>query len=330
MHRPALLLALPLLLSSCFIYPDDKPCAADYGNDAPEYIQEQRDPQTGTCQSFGGGGGGGGACGDEWGGAQAERAPEPNFDWALCYQQCEGLDEATCLGTSACRAAYIDQSGSQTFYECWGTAPSGPIQGGNCEGLDAQECSRHDDCSAVHSSWEAPGPDGGFTNGIADFQSCIDESGMQGCYSDNDCGNGTHCNADTECLPAPGCGQDSDGDGLSDPCEPVCYGFCVPDPTPNPGTCTSDNVCDIPPPNCPVDTLPGILNDCWTGYCIPTSACESVAECPSLGESSCVSRSDCRAIYQGVDCSCNGESCTCTDWDFESCEASLDTTPAWP
>jgi hypothetical protein len=35
---------------------------------------------------------------------------------------------------------------------CWGTAPSGPIRGVPCAGLDAQQCSLHDDCQALHQN----------------------------------------------------------------------------------------------------------------------------------------------------------------------------------
>ena len=81
-------------------------------------------------------------------------------------------------------------------------------------------------------------------------------------------------------------------------------------------------------PACPVDTVPGILDNWWSGYCIPVHACQSVAECPGLGESACVNRSDCQAIYEGVDCSCVGDTCSCADWLFESCEAGSEMLPA--
>ena len=333
MIRPLLTLALPLLLAAC-IFPEDRHCV-DYPPTEPVPLQEQRDPQTGLCEAFGGGEYGGfSVCDDDqWGGAEAEGAPAWNQGWAVCYQQCEGLDEATCLGTSACRAAYLAddvyQAREQSFYECWGTAPSGPIQGGDCAGLDAQECSMHDDCSAVHGVYDIHGDEGGWTTSIADFQSCIDEDVMQGCYGDTECGDGFHCNADTECLPSPSCGGSN---GVGDaPCDTACYGFCVPDENPNPGTCTGDLSCfDTLAPNCPIDTVPGILDGCWSGYCIPVDDCSSVAECPALSESDCVLRSDCNALYEGVDCTCIGEACTCADWLFESCEAGIDTLPATP
>ena len=78
-------------------------------------------------------------------------------DWAVCFGSCQGYSETDCLAASGCRAAYIDpcagaacDDGELQFFECWGVAPSGPVQGGDCDILQADECSRHDDCSAVH------------------------------------------------------------------------------------------------------------------------------------------------------------------------------------
>ena len=86
----------------------------------------------------------------------ADIGAEPS--WGACYDQCTGLDEATCLDTPACRGAYVDicppnadcdLEGAIAFVECWAVDQTGPIQG-ECSGLDAWECSRHDDCVAYH------------------------------------------------------------------------------------------------------------------------------------------------------------------------------------
>jgi hypothetical protein len=271
-----LCLALPLLLTGCIISggSDPKPCDDILVDQAPSI--ELRDPESGVCtfQGGGGGGGGGGSC-DDWGGGgdptpspTEPQAPGAFLDWAACYQGCEGLDEQSCLTTSACRAAYIDEGGVSSFYECWGTAPSGPIQGGACENLDAFACSLHDDCSAVHGILEAPGDNGGFTNAIGYFERCV---------------------------PEPG--------------------------TPDAGECTGEVTCDALFPNCPADTLPGIRNGCYTGYCIPLDQCESLPACTTLPEDQCVARSDCEGLYQGVDCTCVGEVCSCTSWVFDGCES---------
>ena len=67
--------------------------------------------------------------------------------------------------------------------------------------------------------------------GYGNFAACASES-FQGCYSDEECGSGFDCTADTECLPPPGCGP-------GDTCPAVCYGRCVPDGS-DPGQCLED------------------------------------------------------------------------------------------
>jgi hypothetical protein len=138
---------------------DDPPCLYDRAGAAELAAIEYRDPYSGTCQSFGY------PCDDACGnGCPEYGAPQAQPDWALCYQACEGLGEATCKTTSGCRAIY---EGS-VFHECWGTAQSGPVQGGNCTALDAQECSRHDDCIAIHAQGTP----------IGQFQSCAAETSI--------------------------------------------------------------------------------------------------------------------------------------------------------
>lgn len=267
-------LAIPLLLSGCIISGGDtEPCENTRVEEAPSQIIEYRNPESGACQDFGGGGGGGGETCGNWGGNNDQADPiEPGgafLDWASCESQCEGLSEQNCLTTSACRVAYaIGLTGDQEFYECWGTAPSGPIQGGGCEGLDAYTCSQHDDCSPVHYLMEAFGGEGGFAISLGQFDHCIDEPGSN----------------------------------------------------PDPGECVGQIACDSLAPECPLNTVPGILDGCWSGYCIPQDQCQGLATCDTLPEDQCVARTDCDGLYQGVDCTCVGESCTCASWDFEGCE----------
>lgn len=149
------MLAIAALVSAAGCTGDDQCYSYDYANTrpiAPAY--QLRDPVTGTCQDFSWGG----DCGDPCAPCPLAGAEIAQPDWAQCYGQCEGLNEATCTNTSGCRAIY---NGS-TFYECWGVAPSGPIESISCTGLDAQECSRHDNCVAFH----APGTP------IGSFMSC--------------------------------------------------------------------------------------------------------------------------------------------------------------
>jgi hypothetical protein len=379
----AALLGLASLTTAtgCGIYGGDDDC--NYGGAAePDRLATGlRNPATGQCEYQGGGGG---TCNQGDYGGYAEEAPQAPVDWAMCWSACTGLDQDTCKVTPGCRAVEIGDclegwdcdSETFTYFECWATAPSGPVQG-PCEGLDAQECSRHDDCIARHYPSQggctggtgagdcAPQPDQGTPG---NFHSCVSEA-VSGCYSDADCGSGTHCNADEVCLPDPqGCGgTGTGGSGFGVPCEVACYGYCVPDNT-GAGSCYGDVLCDVVEPQCPINTVPGKADGCYTGYCIPwdqcsppidrglcyapvaclamppecpsgsvpgvkdgcwsgfcieMSACEAQAACSEIAnEPACVARTDCKAIYEGVNCSCDpAGNCTCQDWVFDACEA---------
>jgi hypothetical protein len=275
----SLLLALAVLASGCVLYGgdddgDDDVCA--YEGDIA--AAELRNPDTGSCESWGGGGG-------------CYGAPEPWPDWASCYSECEGLDEQGCLATSGCRAAYWQETcppwadcdaswQPPTFYGCWGTAPSGPTQGA-CDGLSAYDCSRHDDCVAVYDrDWNA-----GDEENYNRFSYCAPEPWTQGCYSDSECPAGYECTADTECYPPPGC---EDGQA----CPDVCYGRCVPSQNgceavdcgpgyhcelqcyPCDPVDPDDGSCDYP---CEVTCVPDSPNTCSDGMeCPPGSHCVEV------------------------------------------------------
>lgn len=239
---------LLVMVAGCFA--DDDQCAYyDYAGGAyPAY--ELRDPTTGVCEPYGNDY----YCDDPCQPCPATGAAEiAQPDWAMCYGACEGLDETTCKSTSGCRAAYAGDS----FYQCWATAPSGPVQGGDCSTYDALECSRHDDCVARHATGSP----------IGSFLSCAAESSVQ-----------------------------------------------------DPGSCVGTVTCNETPPDCPTGTLPGIRNACYTGYCIPYAQCDQLPACSELTEVACVGRSDCSPTYEGVGCTCNGTSCTCQSWVFDSCK----------
>src|SRR5262245_55402864 len=109
---------------------------------------QYRDPYSGQCQSFGNY-----DCDDPCGRPCPGLAPQP--DWGQCNVGREGLDEATCRATPSCRAIY--EGNNTNFHECWGVAQSGPI-GTSCYNLDAQACSSHDDCIAIHADGTPIGP----------------------------------------------------------------------------------------------------------------------------------------------------------------------------
>jgi hypothetical protein len=327
-----------LVSSGCdFYFGDDDDCDyGDYEGDAPEpYPSEYlRNPESGQCEWFGGGGGypcddACGPCYDTAGDREGGAAYSPG--WAFCDGYCETLDEVTCWATSGCRGAYIEgATGELSFYQCWGTDQSGPIQGGGCDGLDAYSCSLHDDCIAVHDgdAFCGAGGDGEADQAVPEpcsvigwFEYCADEP--VGCYSDGKCAADERCNAADICLVPPGC-ADSDGDGLID-CEAACYGFCVPDDVPDPGECWAEVFCDGLEPVCPEGTTPGIKDGCYTGYCIPLSECEDPPPPPPAcntltTEDACIARDDCSPYYEGIDCTCDAAgNCVCADWVFVSC-----------
>ncbi len=154
-------------------------------------------PSTLACESFGGGGCGCGPCT----GAEADALALPS--WGSCGSSCIGLGEAQCAATTACRTTYdhgcLFTDGPcpalTPFLGCYPVDETGPIQGA-CAGLDAWDCSRHDDCLASYS----PGPgcrDGVDSDGdgvvddsdecTLEFQQCAPELAFE-CDPGTDCG----------------------------------------------------------------------------------------------------------------------------------------------
>ncbi|MDB4960408.1 MAG: hypothetical protein JWP01_407 [Myxococcales bacterium] len=309
--------AILLLLAGCDLYfggsGDDAPPCKDIYPDYPDAgaAFEGRDPETGICSTFGGGGWNG--CGDSCGpcaateGGTVDVALAPLPDWGACYSSCNELDEQTCLASSGCFATYLEDGSLQdapsilAYNGCFATPPSGPVQGGGCYGLGAQECSRHDDCSLLYDANNS-----NFQG--YDFTRCAPEPTAEGCNL-VDCGPGSHCEdqcyacdgqdgpcpavctpvcvpdsnacAATDCAPGYDCVEVCDA---MDPTNPMsggglvpghCYGQCVPSGGGggNPGSCTGEIACDALPPACPANTTAGRENGCWTGYCIPNTAC---------------------------------------------------------
>jgi hypothetical protein len=285
------LLPVLLVLAGCNLYFDhngDDVCAVlDL---APE--QELRNPDTGQCQPFGFGGCDG-SCGPC---AEAAGADQALPDWGTCNSSCEALDESTCAATAGCRVAYLENpltDQAPHFMGCWAVAPSGPVQGGGCDALDAQACSRHDDCSALYGST----PDGSIPQ---TFERCQPEAGGNVCDR-VDCGPGAHC--EQQCYPC-------DSPAPDGTCDPQCQAMCVPDQCsiacPPGSTCVE--VCD-----------PMTGGNCGTCHaeCQPVGgACEALAS-----EGDCVARADCRAVYQGDDCTCYEDgTCECKILTYERCE----------
>nr|HEX4316503.1 hypothetical protein [Kofleriaceae bacterium] len=206
-----------------------------------------------------------------------------------CDGPCANLDENDCLATAGCHAAYVGAwtpAGStvNTFNACWDIQPA-PVQDQSCSGLDAYSCSFADSCVSV------------LMNG--EFTACQDEPGVMDACAGIDCGSGYTC------------GVSCDAEGT---CAPACVA------NGQVGSCDASSVkCNMAPPSCEAGTTPGVLDACWSGYCIPNDECTS--GCSSYtDETDCLS-GNCTAIYQGSDCTCysNG-SCSCASETFESCE----------
>jgi hypothetical protein len=143
-----------LLLAGCNLFFDDDkdpPCYdVANGKGAPIADLQYRNPETGQCESFGNPY----PCDDRCGPCPATGEDQAIPDWGSCYSQCEGLAENDCIAATGCFAAYTDfptQDRAPMFRGCWQTAPSGPVSGA-CTGLDAQQCSRHDNCSAHYDT----------------------------------------------------------------------------------------------------------------------------------------------------------------------------------
>ncbi len=147
-----------VLLGGCGLYfgnnggpgGDDDVCNGPAGGTS----QQERNPQTGQCETITSGSCGCGPC--------APTVAPP--DWGRCDTQCLGQGEAACMATAGCQVEYLDK-GTLDYWGCFAVAPSGPVETA-CDGLDAYSCSRHDNCIEVYSA---------AANGTTAFESCIAE-----------------------------------------------------------------------------------------------------------------------------------------------------------
>jgi hypothetical protein len=324
---------------------DDDDCKED------PVADRLRNPDDGTCQDFGGGGG----CGDPRPLAgDREGAPLAYPDWAVCDGYCETLTPDNCLFTDGCRIAEIWEGDGSLRSECWGVAPSGPVHGG-CDGLDAHECSRHDDCVASYV---------GTREGLA-FEYCRPEALCDAPVMDGDhrdpysgecvnlggggCGDGAPewqpqdwalCETcagldETTCLGADGCRAIYLDNGLDNllPVYGGCWGTAPQGGPVQGGDCTQ--ILDAY--EC------SRHDDCTATYAIPeigggfeycgnegpivepAPACREIAD-----EATCVDMADgclasgqcneaCAPIYEGSGCSCDPSGCGCETWTYQSC-----------
>jgi hypothetical protein len=143
---------LIVVLSACV---DDNKCQVkNYPvGGAPVASEQLRDPSNGQCETFNpypnpppcdp-------ACGPCPGYAGPAQAAMP--DWGVCNGPCASNNEVQCLASPTCHAVYLDEGAApQAFWGCWDLPPSGGITG-VCDGLDAQTCSEHTDCTSLYST----------------------------------------------------------------------------------------------------------------------------------------------------------------------------------
>ena len=349
MRRTLLFLVISSLISAtsagCFIYFDDDDPDCDLGGiDLPTAADSAappalglRNPYSGQCEYFGDPWPWPWPCDDRCGPCPVPtpveddgltRQPAPTTgpsvgvalpSWGYCESECSGLEETTCLNVSGCRGIY---SPDGLYRECWSVDQTGPEPADFCAGLDAWNCSRHDNCIAIHD-WSCatpgqPDPRPGSFCGAGEFLRCDFEPESRGCYDNSECPNGYRCTAEDVCGTPPDC----------DPavgCDSVCYGVCVPEF--DPSDCFGEVYCDSLPPECPPNTIPGRRNGCWTGQCIPVELCEGPPppECGFItDEATCIANIQCSPLYRGIECQCDADGCRCADWEFLSCESS------WP
>ncbi len=201
-----------------------------------------------------------------------------------CEEQCDACPpNADCSGPFTCNAVCIpnnptscDQIACDLGSHCELTCLAGPIAGNNGNG---------------HSQPPTlPTP----PNIDTCYATCVPNQPTS-CEAMT-CGPGTHCEERCfPCDPIPGdtlCGASCDVQCVPDPsptcaavtCAPgnacvercnangQCWPACVP-VNPDPGSCTGNLYCFAMPPACPANTVAGIADGCWTGYCIPSNEC---------------------------------------------------------
>ncbi|MBA3541371.1 MAG: hypothetical protein H0T79_17295 [Deltaproteobacteria bacterium] len=228
--------------------------------------------------------------------------------WPVCYGSCTGLDAYSCEATAGCHAAYLDNEyddlGSR-FWACFDIAPLPVTNDAYCTGLSAYGCTVAENCESHYI--------GEGYDAATKFAYCAPETGGSVCDTTDcgfgshceeqcypcDTTDGTACPlycspmcvpdepytcANVDCGPNYTCVEQCDGGGgggmtgtgaPDDPSPPppgYCYPTCI-EVVNAPGECYGDVWCDALPPACPATTTPGILNGCYSGYCIPVAQC---------------------------------------------------------
>ena len=177
-----------------------------------------------------------------------------NFDPVVCSQNvcpgtCQPIPEGQCLGDSGCAA----------HQHC---LPAPCLPGLTCLGVcqwDYPACGDDGSCDAGSTCQCLQDPSCPACD-VCDFRCVPDEP--VGCYGDQECAAGQHCDAPDVCLPPPGCQP-----GLA--CPAVCYGHCR-DGCYGAQDCAANEVCNaadvcMAPPGC-TDPAVACPDVCY-GWC---------------------------------------------------------------
>ena len=233
--------------------------------------------------------------------------------------------------------------GSDGQYQCtqgsctWvGPTCTNPGSGSGSAGSGSgsgYECTSNADCAAGCYCANGKCTEGGFCSQNSDcgpgyYCDTNRSSCTPGCTADTDCPQGQYCDASTsQCTASCSCTTDAQavqqGFGYCD----ESRGTCMPGSDPN-GSCAGQVTCTTAKPTCPSGQVPTISNGCYTGNCEAISACDAAPVCANINdEQDCLSRTDCAAVYTGINCkkpdgtACHAgdTNCTCASFQFNSC-----------
>lgn len=220
-----------------------------------------------------------------------------------------------CDGTCGPCPATTDvaNGAAQAAQPSWGLCQS------QCTGLDEQTCQDTSGCRAVYMDCF------GGDCGQPTFAECW-STDMTGPIEGGGCEglDAYTCSQHDDCVAihASSCDPPATGGLTPTACVPANFLRCGDEPgsTGDAGLCYAEVTCTDPMPDCPADTQPGILDGCWTGFCIPVAECEEQPACADVpAEGSCIARADCEPLYRGEDCTCDDTGCTCASHVFEGC-----------
>lgn len=215
--------------------------------------------------------------------------------------------------------------GSDGYYTCQGddcewagpTCPTGTTEPGFA-------CETNADCAA--GCYCATDPNNATAGGTCE------EAGF--CSTDADCPDNFFCDDRSSCVPSTcTCTNDAEaqeqGFGYCDETNSTCEVGV--DPAGSCGGSASGT-----PPTCGAGSVPLILDGAYTGECKSVAQCDVVPACEAHSEAStdendCLARTDCQAVYVGINCTnpttgqtCVGgqAGCVCADFRFNSCTTS--------